>query len=74
MSRKYEKFAENYLVMPSVMASEYQDKQFIYAVWRNPESDTEGREYLTTGWSATFDHAFRAVRNFMKNNQNAIYG
>jgi hypothetical protein len=74
MPRTYEKFAENYLVMPSVMAYEDQDKQFFYAVWRNPESDTEGREYLITGWSVTFDHAIRAVRNFMKNNQNAIYG
>jgi hypothetical protein len=74
MSRKYEKFAENYLVTPSLMASAETDTQFFYAVWRNPSSDTEDRKYLTTGWSATFDHAFRAVRNFMKNNQNAIYG
>jgi hypothetical protein len=60
--------------MHSVMASEDQDKQFVYAVWRNPQSGTEHREYLITGWAVTFDHAFRAVRNFMKNNQNAIYG
>lgn len=74
MLRSDEKYAENYLVTPSLMAYKEPDRQFFYAVWRNPQSVTEDREYLITGWSVTFDHAFRAVRNFMKNNQNAIYG
>jgi hypothetical protein len=34
----------------------------------------DGYKVVANGKQRTYDSAFRAVRNYMKNNQNAVYG
>lgn len=66
MSRKRTKevFKDTYHIFPSADGVNY--AWFVY--------EYNGTSLLANGKASNFDTAFRAVRNFMKNNQELVYG
>jgi hypothetical protein len=60
-----ERRGNRWLIFPSVDGENY--CWAVYAV-------NYGVHIVARGKQSTYDSAFRAVRNYIKNNQNAVYG
>jgi maltose-binding protein MalE len=58
-----ERSGQEWYIFPSA-----DDKNYVWAVFN------DACHIVAQGKQRTYDSAFRAVRNFIKNNQNAVYG
>ena len=66
------RYGDNWAIKPSLANPDL----YFWSVYsnRNTVLVNNRNTVLVNGYTSTYEHAFRAVRNYIKNNQELVYG